>query len=245
MAGTGTGADLTGRTFLSQEVTEDGAPRELVEGTQVSLRFHDDGRVTAGAGCNTLFADLTITGDVLQIDGIGMSEMGCDPPRMEQDQWLAGFLEASPVWTLDGDELTLSAGGTEVVLLDREVADPDRALEGTRWVVDTVISGTGPDGAASSMIGGTEGSAWLEIDPGGTFTASSGCRDFRGSATLDGGTVIFSETVTTRQACTPEFEDVDRTMTTVLDGDVTYEITASRLTLSHPDGVGLGFQADE
>ncbi|HEX6195382.1 MAG TPA: META domain-containing protein [Jiangellaceae bacterium] len=244
VAGSGPG-DLAGRTFLSQSVTEDGAARELVGGTQISVRFHDDGRLTASAGCNTLLGELTVTDDTLEIAGMGMTEMGCDPPRMEQDQWLAGFLDSSPAWTLDGDELTLSSGGTEIVLLDREVADPDRPLEGTRWVVDTLLRGTGPDGAASSMAGGTEGSAWLEIGTDGTFTASSGCREFQGTAVVNNGSVTFSDTVQTDQACAPEFEDLDSTMTIVLGGEVEYEITAARLVLSHPDGVGLGLHADE
>ncbi len=245
-AGAGSGpGDLAGRTFLSQSVTEDGVPFELVAGTQISLRFHDDGRMSASAGCNTLQGDLTISDDTFEIVGIGMTEMGCDQPLHDQDSWLAGFLESSPAWTLDGDELTLSSGGTEIVLLDREVADPDRPLEGTRWVVDTLISGTGPDGAASSMAGGTEGSAWLEIGTDGTFTASSGCREFQGTAVVNDGSVTFRDTVQTDQACAPEFEDLDSTMTTVLGGEVEYEITAARLVLAHPDGVGLGFLADE
>jgi heat shock protein HslJ len=245
VAGSGSGDDLLGHTFLAQGVTEDGAPRELVDGTQISVRFHDDGRLTASAGCNTLLGDLTITDDALEIAGVGITEMGCDQPLHDQDMWLAAFFDSSPAWTLDGDELTLSSGGTEIVLLDREVADPDRPLEGTRWVADTLFSGSGPDGAASSMMAGTEGSAWLEIGTDGTFTASSGCREFRGSAVVNDGSVTFSDTVQTDQACAPEFEEVDETVATVLDGEVDFEITAGRLTLSHPDGVGLGFQADE
>lgn len=244
VAGSGSG-ELAGRTFLSQEVTEDGRPRELVDGTQVSVRFHDDGRLTVSAGCNTLHGDLTITADALEIGGVGMTEMGCDQPRHDQDMWLAGFLDSSPAWVLDGDELALWAGGAEIVLLDREVADPDRPLENTRWVLDTLISGDGPDGAASSMPGDTEGSAWLEIAGDGTFTADSGCREYSGTALLNDGSVTFSDTVQTDQACAPEFENVDNTVATVLHGEVGYEITAGRLTLSHPDGVGLGFQADE
>lgn len=237
--------DLSGRTFLSQEVTEDGRPHELVDGTQISVRFHEDGRLSASAGCNMLHGDLTITDDALELAGVGMTEMGCDQPRHDQDMWLAGFLESSPAWALDGDELTLSAGGSEIVLLDREVADPDRALEGTRWVVDTLISGGGPDGAASSMAGGTEGDAWLEIAGDWTFTANSGCREFTGSASADEGRLTFSNVTQTDQACDAEHAEVDDTMMTIFTGEVDYEITAGRLTLSHPDGVGLGFKADE
>ena len=244
VTGTRAGGDLTGRTFLSQAVLEDGVPRDVVEGTQISLHFHDDGRFTANAGCNTLLADLTITDDVLQIDGVGMTEMGCPPDLMEQDRWLAEFLGSSPAWALDGDDLTLSSGVTELVLLDREVADPDRPLEGIRWEVDTIISGDGPDSAASSMIGGTEGDAWLEIIDG-QLTAESGCREFSGTANAEGDRLVFTEVSQTDQACDPAHSDVDDTMMSIFAGEADYEITASRLTLSGPAGAGLSFRATE
>jgi hypothetical protein len=43
----------TGRTFLSTAVTENGAPKQLVAGTRIQLRF-DDRQVVASPGCNTM-----------------------------------------------------------------------------------------------------------------------------------------------------------------------------------------------
>lgn len=231
---------LEGRTFLSEAVTDDGKPRELVEGTRIALEFGDDGRLSAHAGCNHLFTDVSIDADVLETGLVGGTEMGCDQARHEQDSWLAAFLESSPAWTLDGDRLTLTSGGTEIVLLDRRVADPDRALEGTRWVVDTIVTGD----AASSMWAGTEGSAWLVIEAG-RFTASSGCRDIDGVVDVSGDRLRFAEVVQTDPVCPPELVDVDDVMLTVLAGDVAYDIEAARLRLDHPDGVGLGLHAGE
>jgi heat shock protein HslJ len=231
---------IEGRTFLSESVTENAESRELVEGTRISLQFGDDGRLSANAGCNNLFTDVSIGADVLETGLVGGTEMGCDQARHDQDQWLSAFLESSPAWTLDGDRLTLSSGDSEIVLLDRRVADPDRALEGTRWVVDTIVTGD----AASSMWAGTEGSAWLVIEEGG-FTASTGCRDVDGSVEVSADRLRFSDAVQTDPACPPELADVDDVMLALLTGDVEYEIEAARLRVDHPDGVGLGFHADE
>ncbi|HEU4543948.1 MAG TPA: META domain-containing protein [Jiangellaceae bacterium] len=237
---TSNGGDLAGRTFLSESVTEDGQARELVAGTRISLDFTTDGQISANAGCNHLFGDVTIQPDRLEVGPMGGTEMGCDQLRHEQDEWLMAFLEDSPAWTLDGDRLTLTAGGTEIVLLDREVADPDRPLEGTRWLVDTIISGE----AASSMWAGTEGSAWLFIE-GDRFTASSGCRDFEGSVDIGSDSLRFGETAQTDPICPEELREVDEAMQTIFASEVEFSIEAARLTLTQTGGVGLGLHADE
>lgn len=240
IAGTASGDGLSGRAFWSEQVTEDGSDRELVEGTRVSLEFTDDGRLVASAGCNILSTDVTVGEGTLEVTGVGGTEMGCDPELQAQDEWLAAFLSTPPTWALDGDRLTLTAGTTEIVLLDREVADPDRPLEATRWVVDTVVTGE----TASSMHAGTEGSAWLEID-GESFTAHTGCREVSGSVAVEDGTLRFSDAVQTDPACLPELEELDEVMLAVLTAEVEYAIQAARLRLTHPDDVGLELHADE
>lgn len=231
---------LAGRTFLSESVTENGAARELVGGTRISLDFTTDGQVAANAGCNHLFGDITIGDDRLEVGPMGGTEMGCEPELHSQDEWLMAFLQSSPAWTLDGDRLTLSAADTEIVLLDREVADPDRPLEGTRWLVDTIISGE----TASSMWEGTEGSAWLVIE-GEEFTASSGCRDYEGSIEVADGSVRFTDTVQTDPACPTELHEVDQAMQAIFSGEAEYSIKADRLNVFRSDDVGLGLHADE
>lgn len=235
------GDGLVGRTFLSESVTENGAARDLVQGTRISLEFTDDGQLVAQAGCNRLLPDVTIHDDMLEIGGVGGTEMGCDQARHEQDRWLSDFLSSSPAWELDGDRLTLTSGETEIVLLDREVAEPGRALEATRWVVGSIVTGE----TTSSMPAGTEGSAWLVIEDG-TFTAHSGCREITGGVAVEDGALRFSDAVQTDQACAPEYERIDEVMRTILGGgaDVGYSIEAENLQLDHPDGVGLGLHAD-
>lgn len=239
-ASTGSDRDLTGRTFLSESVTEDGQARALVDGTRISLAFTTDGQVAANAGCNHLTGEVTIDEDRLDVGLTARTEVGCDPELHTQDEWLAEFLQSSPFWTLDGDRLTLTAAGTEIVLLDREVADPDRPLEGTRWLVDTIISGE----AASSMWAGTEGSAWLLIEDE-RFTATSGCRDFDGRVEIGDRSLRFTGTVQTDPACPDELREVDEAMQAIFAGEAEYSVEADRLTLAGPDDVGLGLHADE
>jgi heat shock protein HslJ len=237
VAAPGGGDPLAGRTFLSETVTREGTAIELVDGTRISIEF-SDGELVARAGCNTLLTDVRIGAGRLETGLVGGTELGCDPARHEQDQWLSEFLASSPAWALDGDRLTLTASTAELVLLDRRVADPDRPLAGVRWVVDTIVTGE----TASSLAAGTEGSAWLLIEAE-TFQASSGCRDIEGRVRVTERRLAFSDAVQTDPVCPPELVGVDEVLAAIVTGEVDYRIEADRLTVDHPDGVGLGLHA--
>lgn len=232
---------LAGRIFLSQSVKVDGQPHELVEGTRIMLRFSEDGQLTANAGCNTLGADVSTDGGRLTVSGIGGTEMGCDPALHTQDTWLATFLSDGPLWSYADGRLALTGDNTAIVLLERELADPDRTLAGTRWLVDTLVTGE----TASSLPVGADGSAWLLIE-GDTYTAYTGCRDVSGTVDIAADTLTFGDVVQTDPACPPHLAEVDELMLRVLSGEgVGYVVEGTRLRLDHPDGVGLGLHADE
>ena len=241
-AGAGPGSDGPwGRDFLSTAVTEHGQERPLANGTRIRLGFTEDGRLVASAGCNTMSGQAEIRDGRLVVADLATTEMGCDSERHAQDEWLAGFLSSRPRVDLAGDDLTLTGGGAEIRLRDREVADPDRALYGTRWVVDTVVDGD----AASSVPRGAEAHAVLNED--GTFGGSTGCNQMGGRATVDdaGGTIAFAEVVATKMACDEAKMALERSVLAVLDGTVTHEVEADRLTLTHPSGKGLGLRATQ
>ena len=120
------------------------------------------------------------------------------------------------------------------MLLDREVADPDRPLAGTRWTADTIIDKDSVSSVAH------DAPAELVIDAAGTFVATTGCAggQLSGTVAVDGDQVTF--TVTDEQPCTGEQNPLDDAVRSTVDGTRTYEITAGRLTLLADDGTGLG-----
>ena len=81
--------------YIATAVTEGGEPRALIEGTTIRLRL-DDGSLSARAGCNTIGGEFRIEDEVLRVDAVSMTEMGCGQALHDQDEWLAGFLSASP-----------------------------------------------------------------------------------------------------------------------------------------------------
>jgi heat shock protein HslJ len=222
-------AGLDGRTFLSTDIQ--GA--DLVPDTRVRLSFQD-GSLNASAGCNHLGASYTLKDGRLRASQMSMTEMGCDQPLMQQDQWLAAFLDDVGV-TLDGDTLTLTDGGVTLTLLDEEVATPDQPIEGTRWVLDGLISGD----AVSSVPAGVVASLQVVDD---RANIAAGCNSGGGSVKVTDRTLTFGPVALTKMACSPDAMSVETAVLTVLNGEVSYTIDADRLTID-AGGVGLTFRA--
>ncbi|WP_122262887.1 META domain-containing protein [Ornithinimicrobium cerasi] len=236
-AGAGPGGpSVEGRTYLSTGVTEDGGTRELVPGSRVQVSFVD-GRVSASAGCNSMSGAYRLVDGTLVVEPMAMTEMGCPEELMSQDAWLADLLTAEPALAVDGDTLTLTTASTVLTLLDRELADPDRPLVGTTWLVDSLITGE----TVSSAPGGAEASLTLAED--GSAQVMAGCNRGRGSWAQGEGTLTVSALALTRMACPGDRGELERAVLAVLEaGELGVEITADRLTLTAGD-LGLGLRA--
>lgn len=107
------GPDLAGRTFESTRVVG----HDLVDGTTVRVGFDAD-RLSAKAGCNTIFGSAQWAGGVLETSRLASTMMGCSPELLAQDAWLIGFLESGPTIALDGSTLTISDGTSTLVLVE-------------------------------------------------------------------------------------------------------------------------------
>jgi heat shock protein HslJ len=225
---------LDGTEWLSIAVTEDGADRPLVDGTQIRLDF-TDGELAASAGCNTIGGSYRIDDGTLIFEGGGMTEMGCDDERHAQDDWLVSFLDSRPSVVQEGDKLTLTSGSTVIALQDREVAEPDVPLTGTTWTVDSIIGGDAvssvPNGAVATLVFTDDGR--VEID--------NGCNVGGGAYEVTGGTMRLSEIMTTLRACDAAQGQLEGAVMAVLNaGEIAWAIDAGALTLmAGDDGIGL------
>ncbi len=230
---------LDGRSFLSVAVTEDGAPRPLAPDTRIRLNF-DGTNLGASAGCNQIGGTYELDGDRIVYTGGAMTEMGCDPPRHAQDDWLVAFLGSGPTYALNGHDLVLTSGTTVVTLLDEEAADPDRPLVGTTWTLTTIFSG-GPDGAAVSIPEGVV--ATLTFNEDGTVDVHPGCNQGSGTYTVDGDTITFGDIAMTAMGCDDARGQVEADVVTVLGAaTVQFAIDGAGLTLETEEG-GLQFTA--
>lgn len=233
--GRGSEAALAGRTFLSQQVTVGGAPHDLVEGTQIRLQF-DAAELGASAGCNHLSGAVDIRDERLVVGPMGGTEMGCPPELHAQDEWLMSFLTTGPAYRLDGDRLTLESGDTVIELLDREVADPDRPIEGTVWEFNGIIDG--------DAVSSPPSPATVLFSDGRVEVTIPNCNSGSGPAEVrDDGTIEIGEIVRTLIGCPEAEARTEGAIFGVLQGEITYEIHAGSLTLRHPSGAGLMLRA--
>lgn len=232
-ANPGDTAAVRGQRFIAKAIMEQGTPHELVAGTSIELWFTDDGRLVVRAGCNTMSGAVSMAGGTLDVADLSITEMGCDPPRHEQDQRLATFLAGKPSWRLDGKNLVLSSAGTELVLTPRET----RPLVGTTWKVDTLIQGE----VASSTPVGVEATA---VFGDGEATVSGLCNLRAVKYRATDSTIVFELGPLTRMACAPGIMTVENAAVALLDGQTTYRLDADTLTITK-GGRGLRFVAQD
>ena len=234
----GAGGSLDGKTYLSVSVTEDGKAKQLAPNTRIQLQFKDDGMLSANAGCNSMGGKVSTADGKLSVNGLGMTEMGCDAPRHAQDDWFAKFIQAEPAWKLEADKLTVTGGSTSLVLQDRETAEPDKPLDGTKWSLETVVTGQ----TASHSMGSEQ--AHFTIS-GERVTGSTGCNSFQGIVSRTGNKLTFGELATTRKACAGEQATLEKAILDGLKTEVTYSIEANKLQLRDATGNGLDLTASK
>ena len=225
----GDGLLLSDREFL----LDSAQGYTVVDNTSIRISFRRDDVGGLGfslsAGCNSIFGSFALRDGVMDVDSdsVGMTAMGCAPELHSQDGWLVDFLKAGPRLELDGDRLTLTGSNATLSFLDREVVDPDRALAGPTWTIDTLIDG----GGASSVT--LEPTVVFSDD--GTIQINSTCNSGGGNYTTDGSNITFSGLFYTEMACLgTDASRVEAHIQAVFaEGTATYEIDASRLTIQH------------
>lgn len=224
-----TDADLAGRVFIVTGATG----HDLVANTEITLTF-DAGRIGVSAGCNQMGGGYTIKDGTLDIGPMMSTEMACEEPLMAQDQWISAFLPGAAI-ALDGDTLTLTKDGVTLTATDKKVAKPDKPLEGTTWIVESLVSNQ----AVSSMPQGVTASL---VFTGGKVAVDTGCNRGNGAAAIAETAITFGPIGTTKMACAGPAGEVEQQVLKVLAGDVAWTIDADVLSLRGAAG-GLDLRA--
>lgn len=233
-------ADDGGAPVGSWELVEGRGPGgdiPILAGHAITLRFDDDG-IGGTAACNQYFGVATIDGDSITVTGVGQTEMGCMPQAVMDAE--RAYLDALvQVTTLErsGERLVLAGPDTELTY-ERLAPPPTADLIGTRWELDGLILGAGPDGAVSSV----DGDGYLVLGEDGTLEGSTGCRRLTGRWIEEGDTIRMTA-LTADGDCTLELRDQDGQVVEVLER-FRAEVDGQRLTLTSRDGsAGLAYRA--
>ncbi len=228
--------NLDGRTFVGDDVKGHG----LVKGSRLRLSFKD-GKLDAHAGCNHLSGTGRLD-DGLLLGGIDVTtDMGCDRPLMAQDTWFSGFLSSSPRAAVSPAALVLTKDGVTLTLEDEEHARAAQPipLEGTTWTLESILTGTGADGVASSVVG----DAPTLVVESGRIELFTGCNSGSGDVQVGSRAMTVSGLALTQKACADSATS-EQAVLAVLSGEVSYEQEYDVLTLTAGDGQsGLQYRA--
>jgi heat shock protein HslJ len=129
---------------------------------------------------------------------------------------------------LDAATLALSNGSVRITLTDREVADPDRPLEGPIWTLTGVISGMS---VSHSLVARPATLTFTD----GRLAVDTGCNTGGAAYELAGGTVTVQPVALTRMACDEATMQQEQAIVGVLAGPMTVAIEAGELTLMNGD----------
>ena len=226
-------AALDGRAFVSVQVEGDPIPG----GGPLTVGFAGN-QISTFAGCNHGSGAVDLS-DARLRTRLAMTMMACPAPAAAADTWVSSFFDANPSWSLSGNDLTLRTESTTVLLQDKKIVDPDRPLTGTTWQVVGLVSAQ----AVSSSVALEQSEPTLTIAEDGAVSGSTGCNQITGNATVSGTRIEFGPLATTKKACPPERDEIERAVLGVLQGTVQATIDADQLSLTGAEGKGLVLRA--
>ena len=206
------------------EGRSDESPVPIVAGYPLTLTLDPNGPDGGNAACNTYGLDATIEGDAFAAEPTGVTEIGCAARVLvSQDRFLNALVAAQRI-EVDAKRMTLS-GPDSLLVFERVPPLAESELVDTRWELNALLEGQGPDGIASSVQGG-----YLVISSDGRLQGSTGCRPFEGKWTRVGEhiqTVSFG----VQGDCPEEQRQQNDHVVDVLGDGFTVQIEQNQLTL--------------
>lgn len=214
--------------------TNDGVAIPLVPGAAITLSV-DGSQISGASACNQYGGEIVVADGQVRFGPMFMTEMACDEPVMASESAYLAALGKVTSAAIDGDRLTLSGPGVELVY-ERLAPPPTAELIGTTWVLDSLITGD----AVSSVMGDP---ATLRLGEDGGAEGSTGCRPFGGRYEVRDGQLILTELGVPDLPCDASVAAQDDHVVTVLGSGPRAAVDGARLTLMGTPGLGLGYLA--
>lgn len=206
----------------------DGTMGAPVAATAPTLAFEDD-KAAGNASCNQYFGSFELDGSSITFGPLASTEMFCgDPGVMEQETAYLATLQSVDAWAIDGESLSLTAGGSLVLTYTAISQD----LAGTSWDLIAYNNGTG--GFQSTVI---DVSVTADFADDGTLSGSAGCNNYSASWTAEDGSIEIGAAAATLMACADEEAMSQETRYLELLGLAdTYRVDAGTLEMFDADG---------
>jgi heat shock protein HslJ len=205
----------------------------LLAGSEISLNFGTDGRVSGNSGCNTYNGAFEASGAKLKVGPLVSTMMACDKPAgvMEQEQQYLAALQNAATFEIAGDTLTIrdADGAMQVVA---KVNTPI-GLPGTSWEVTMYNNGKE---AVVGMI--ADSKVTLNFGADGQVSGNAGCNNYSGSYETSGAALKVGPLASTMMACDKPagVMEQEQQYLAALQNAATYEIAGDTLTIRDADG---------
>lgn len=103
---------LAGTSWRLVSMGPTGAETNVIAGTNVTLRFGDEGRASGSTGCNSFSGTYDVSGDRISFGRLASTRRAClDQNANQQEQRYLSALEAASRFRLASDRLTINYNG--------------------------------------------------------------------------------------------------------------------------------------
>ncbi|MCK4472442.1 MAG: META domain-containing protein, partial [Anaerolineae bacterium] len=205
-----------------------------VEGSTITLAFHNEDEISGNGGCNNYFTLYGDSGDgfITISQGIERTKWGCDVPEgvLQQEEAYFEALANAATYRVMNDRLEFDTAAGETILTFAMKEEPpiDPALDDTEWVLTSLNSNTLLEGS-NITLNFAEGGA-------GGF---AGCNAYGGEYTAaDEGALTIGEMVITLMDCqTPEgILEQEAAYVEALRNATAYRVMDDRLEIANAAG---------
>ena len=229
--------------------------RNLIEGSTISLAFHNEYQVSGHAGCRDYVATYEASGEDIKFPSFAMMGDICTGSEalMEQEGeyttilgWATDYrLNKEPALSQPKGQLEILTARGEVLVFEPLPEDANAGLE-TAWILIAFIEEKRVEESATPLLMPTDLLAETEITAtfeDGTVKGSAGCNTYGAAYTFDGSSLTLETIAVTEMACLDPtgVMEQERRYLDVLK-DVTHcRIHGNRLWLETHDGRALVF----
>jgi heat shock protein HslJ len=80
----------------------------------ITFEFDNEGNIAGDGSCNRFGGSCKIEGDKIKVGPLRSTRRACEPDIMQQEQKFLALLAAATAWSMDGDDLVLTAPDGEI-----------------------------------------------------------------------------------------------------------------------------------
>jgi heat shock protein HslJ len=224
----------------------------LVEGSTITLAFHNEYRVVGHAGCRDYVATYTASGDDIGVFFLGMIEAGCsmDDELLEQEGEYTSILGWASDYRLQGERLEIRSERGETLVFERLPEGANADLEGTAWTLAAIVEEAEVEGMDTPLPRPAEPLPRTQITAtfeNGTASGSAGCNAYTATYAVAGPALTVDTLAFTEMACLDPagVMEQEQRYLDLFKKVATYRLHYNQFWLETEDGGALFFTAQE